>query len=290
VATRGTPVRLLTLRQLLAPARRESYAVPHFNVCNLETVQAVLAVAEEMGSPVILGIHPLEVGYAGASTMVEVVRSVGEGRRLDVAVHLDHGTTKEDIMTCIRGGFTSVMYDGSALVLDENLAVTKWVVEAAHAAGLSVEGEIGAIGQTGEFGEAVANPQLADVGSAVALAGTGIDCLALAYGSAHGFYTAEPSLDFDLLAAVADRVDIPIVLHGGTGIPEDQIRKSIDLGVAKINFSAVLRRAFISAMREHLELQPDELSIMAVLGAGSEKMKAPLRDCIALCRSAGRVS
>ena len=207
--------------------------------------------------------------------MVEVVRSVGESRRLDVAIHLDHGTTREVVMNCVRGGFTSVMYDGSASTLDENLAVTKWVVEAAHAAGLSVEGEIGAIGQTGEFGEEVANSQLADLGSAVALAGTGIDCLALAYGSAHGFYSAEPSLDFDLLAAVADRVDIPIVLHGGTGIPEDQIRKSIDLGVAKINFSAVLRRAFISAMREHLEKQPDELSIMAVLSAGSQRMKEP---------------
>jgi ketose-bisphosphate aldolase len=283
-------VRLLTLSQLLGPARRDSYAVPHFNVCNLETVQTVLAVAEEVGSPVILGIHPLEVAYAGASTMVEVVRSVGEGRRLDVAIHLDHGTTREAVMNCVRGGFTSVMYDGSASSLDENLAVTKWVVEAAHAAGLSVEGEIGAIGQTGEFGEEVAHSPLADLGSAVALAGTGIDCLALAYGSAHGFYTAEPSLDFDLLAAVADRVDIPIVLHGGTGIPEDQVRKSIDLGVAKINFSAVLRRAFISAMREHLEREPDELSIMAVLSAGSQRMKEPLRDCIALCRSAGRVS
>ena len=173
--------------------------------------------------------------------------------------------------------------------LDETLTVTKWVVEVAHAAALSVEGEIAGSRQTGQSGRR--SPTKAGrPGSAVALAGTGIDCLAFAYGSAHSFYTAEPSLDFDLLAAVADRVDIPIVLHGGTGIPEDQIQKSIDLGVAKINFSAVLRRAFISAMREHLETQPDELSIMAVLSAGSQRMKEPLRDCIALCRSAGRVS
>ena len=283
-------MRWLTLRDLLGRARRENYAVPHFNVCNLETVQTVLAVAEEMGSPVILGVHPLEIDYAGAGTMVGLVRSAGEGRHLDVAVHLDHGGSREVVMQCVRGGFTSVMYDGSALKLEENLAMTKWVVEAADAAGLSVEGEIGAIGQTGEFGEWVPNPQLADLASAVALAETGIDCLALAYGSAHGFYTTEPSLDFALLAAVADRVDIPIVLHGGTGIPEEQIQKSIDLGVAKINFSAVLRRAFISAMREHLETKPDELSIMAVLKAGSERMKEPLRNCIALCRSAGRTS
>ena len=281
-------MRWLTLSQLLSPARQESYAVPHFNVCNLETVQTVLAVAEEMRSPVILGVHPLEVEYAGARTIVELVRSVGEGRPLDVAVHLDHGTTREVVMQCVQGGFTSVMYDGSALGLDENTGQTKWVVDVAAAAGLSVEGEIGAIGQTGEFGERVAHPQSADVASAVALAATGIDCLALAYGSAHGFYTAEPRLDFDLLAAVAERVDIPIVLHGGTGIPEDQIQKSIDLGVAKINFSAVLRRAFISAMRDHLDAQPDELSIMAVLAAGSERMKEPLRKCMALCRSAGR--
>jgi len=282
-------VRLLGLRQLLTAAREGNYAVPHFNVCNLETVQTVLGVAEQLGSPVILGVHPLEVTYAGARTIVEIVRTVGEGRELDVAIHLDHGSTPEMVMQSIGGGFTSVMFDGSSLPLEENLTRTRWAVEAAHAANVSVEGEIGSIGQTGEFGEEIANYQLADADSAVALAKTGIDCMALAYGSAHGFYVREPKLDFDLLAEVAGRVDIPLVLHGGTGVPESQVQKSIDLGVAKINFSAVLRRAFLSAVRDHLEANPEELSIMDTLRAGSQSMKAPLTDCIALCRSAGKV-
>ena len=281
-------MRLVPLKQLVEPAHRDGYAVPHFNVCNLETVQTVLGVANELRSPVIVGAHWLEYQYAGARTLVDLIKNVGAGYDLDVAVHLDHGRGYDDAARVLAGGFTSVMFDGSSLPLEENVAVTEQVVALAAATGASVEGEIGTIGQTTEFGEHIPNAHLADPRAAKRLAETGIDILAVAIGNAHGFYRGEPKLEFGLLEEIAALVSIPLVLHGGTGIPRDQVRRAIGMGIAKINFSAMLRKAFISAMHEYLETDPDTLGVMDVLGAGATSMRAPVAECLDLCMSAGR--
>jgi ketose-bisphosphate aldolase len=281
-------MRLVPLKQLVEPAHRDRYAVPHFNVCNLETVRTVLSVANERRSPVILGAHWLEYEYAGARTLVNMIENVGAAYDLDVAVHLDHGRGYEDAARVLAGGFTSVMFDGSSLPLEENVAITEQVVALAAATGASVEGEVGTIGQTTEFGDHIPNAHLADPRAAERLANTGIDVLAVAIGNAHGFYTAEPKLEFGLLEEIAGLVSIPLVLHGGTGIPEDQIRRAITMGISKINFSAMLRKAFITAMHTHLEANPNELGLMDILAAGSAAMRKPIEECIDLCMSAGR--
>jgi sugar/nucleoside kinase (ribokinase family) len=176
-------MRLVPLKRLVEPAHRAGYAVPHFNVCNLETVQTVLSVADELRSPVILGAHWLEYEYAGTRTLVNLIENVGAAYDLDVAVHLDHGRGYEDAARVLAGGFTSVMFDGSSLPLEENVAITEQVVALAAATGASVEGEIGTIGQTTEFGEHIPNAHLADPRAAERLAGTGIDILAVAIGN-----------------------------------------------------------------------------------------------------------
>lgn len=282
-------MRIVPMKALLEEARERHYAVPAFNVCNLENVQGVLAVANELRSPVILQAHYLEVYYAGAKTLVDMVRNVGADMHLDVAVHLDHGATYEDAMRCIQGGFSSVMYDGSALPLAENIAELRRVVTAGHAVGVTVEGEIGTIGQTTEFGERIEGAHLTDPGAAEQLVSeTDVDCLAVAIGNAHGFYTADPQLDFDRLQEITRRISIPIVLHGGTGIPKEQIQRAICMGIAKINFSTALRSAFIGAMKAHLQQNPDELGLMDILAAGNKAMQCAVRDCIDLCMSAGK--
>lgn len=282
-------MRIVPMKTLLADAYQGHYAVPAFNVCNLENIQCVLTIAQELHSPVILQAHYLEVNYAGAKTLVDIVRDVGANMDLDVAVHLDHGATYADAMRCIQGGFSSVMYDGSTLPLEENIAELRRVVAAASAVGVTVEGEIGTIGQTTEFGEKIEGAHLTDPAAAERLVNeTNVDCLAVAIGNAHGFYTADPKLNFDLLKEITDRISVPIVLHGGTGIPKEQIQKAIKMGIAKINFSTALRSAFIVAMKSYLQENPEELGLMDIFTAGSDGMKAAIRDCIDLCMSAGK--
>ena len=275
------------MRKLLDEGRAGGYAIPQFNICNLETVQTVLAVADELRSPVILGAHWLEVNYAEPRTLVDMIRNVGRDLELDVAVHLDHGATYKDVMRCINGGFTSVMYDGSAHPIEENVEVTRRVVEAAAPVGITVEAETGTIGDTDEFGQRLEKSNRGDASEAVKLADTGIDCLAVAIGNAHGFYKGPPELDFGLLETIAGLVNIPLVLHGGTGIPREDIQRAITMGISKINFSTALRAAFIGAMRDHLAANPDELGLMDILSAGATKMREPIADCIDLCMSAG---
>ncbi len=281
---------LYPMKDLLVKAYKNNYAVPAFNVCNLENIQSVLKVANEKRSPVIIQAHFLEVYYAGAKTLVDMVRDVGADMDLEVAVHLDHGESIENVMRSIQGGFTSVMYDGSPLPLEENIANTRKVVEFAHAAGVTVEGEIGTIGQTTEMGEKIENAYLADAGSAERLANeTGIDCLAVAIGNAHGFYRESPQLDFNRLEEITEKVSIPLVLHGGTGIPGDQIQQAVKMGIAKINFSTALRSAFINGIKSHLAEKPDDLGLMDIMATGSRAMEGALANSIELCMSGNRL-
>lgn len=282
-------MQLVTMKELITKAREGKYAVPAFNVCNMETVQGVLEQAEEMRAPVILQAHWLEAYYSSPGTLVEMIKEIGKDKDVRVAVHLDHGATYEDTIRCVQGGFTSVMYDGSEYPLDENIRNLKKVVEMAAAVGVTVEGEIGTIGQTNEMGEKIENAYLTDPQDAKRLVDeTGIDCLAVAIGNAHGFYTSEPKMDFERLKEITECVKIPLVLHGGTGIPCEQIQQAIKMGIAKVNFSSALRKKYISAMSNFMNENPDELSLMDILKVGKESMKQAVKESILMCMCDGK--
>lgn len=277
-------MQIVPMKVLLDRAVQRHYAVPAFNVCNMENIQAVLETAAQLRLPVILEAHYLECAYAGESNIVHMVTEIGREMDVQAAVHLDHGACLEDAVRCIRGGFSSVMYDGSQYPLKENAAVLKEIISLAHIVGVTVEGEIGTVGNTSETGELLHSAHLTDPEEAQRLVDeTGVDCLAVGIGNAHGFYTERPQLDFARLEEIRKRVGVPLVLHGGTGIPEEQIRQAITMGIAKVNFSSALRRAYISTVRAHLEQKPDELSMMELFGEAKESMKDEIRRCFALC-------
>lgn len=277
-------MKLCTMKELIGRAYHEHYAVPAFNICNLETIQGVLEAAQDMRAPVILQAHWLEAYYSSPETVVSIIKSVAGQKDVQVAIHLDHGASYEDTVRCVRGGFTSVMYDGSQLPLDENIANLKKVCEMAKAVGVTVEGEIGTIGQTSEMGETLDQVYMTDPADAKRISDeTAIDCLAVAIGNAHGFYTSEPKLDFERLSEIAKVVRVPLVLHGGTGIPCDQIQRAITMGISKINFSSVLRKAFITNMNGYINGNPDEISLMDVMTHGKDAMKLAVKDSIGMC-------
>ncbi|MCX7889691.1 MAG: class II fructose-bisphosphate aldolase [Rhodobacteraceae bacterium] len=278
------------MKTLLVEARAKGYAVPAFNCANLEMIQCVLRTAAELRAPVILGIHPVEMDYmGGAPVAVAIARAVAEGLDVDYAIHQDHGDTVETCIRSIRSGFTSVMYDGSHLPIEENAANSAEVVRIAHAYGVTVEGEVGTIGMTDEFGARLENAHLCDPDMAERLAATGIDCLAVAIGNAHGFYTATPELRFDLLEEINRRVKIPLVLHGGTGIPRDQVQQAIRMGVAKMNVGTALRYAFVRAAADLCASEVvRDLPLMALGRAGIRAGAEVVREYMDICMCAGR--
>lgn len=243
------------------------YAVPHFNVCNLETVQAVAAVAQERKSPVIFGIHPVESDYAGAANLAGLIRTEIGNRPIRAAIHLDHGPSVDYVVQAIQAGFTSVMFDGSTIALEDNVRITAEVVALAAAVGVSVEAEVGTIGKTAEYGTEIENPHLADPQACAQVAATGIDALAVAIGNAHGVYIAEPRLEFDRLQSIRKATNIPLVLHGGSGIPADQVQQAITMGIAKLNIGTNVHVAFTRACRAYLAAHPDSHDVMGMLGA-----------------------
>jgi ketose-bisphosphate aldolase len=194
---------------------------------------------------------------------------------IPVGIHLDHGPSYEETIRCLNYGFTSVMYDGSALPLDENIANTKAVVRAAHACGVSVEGEVGVIGQAADSPEGGRNDM---IGIADPLEcerfvkESGVDCFAAAIGNAHGIYRKKPELRFDVLAEIEKRTGVPLVLHGGTGIPQEDLRQAITMGVSKVNFSTVMRKGFIETLIETLKNNPGDWDLMKMLTPAKEKM------------------
>ncbi|MFV0359224.1 class II fructose-bisphosphate aldolase [Tropicimonas sp.] len=284
-------MRLVPMKDLMAKAHAQGYAVPAFNCASLEMIQCVLRTSAELRAPVILGVHPVEIAYFGSAAVpVAIAETVGADLDIDVAIHMDHGDSVGNCVRSIRGGFSSVMYDGSHLPIDENAANCRKVVEIAHAVGVTVEGEVGTIGMTDEFGAKLENAHLCDPDMAEELAGTGIDCLAVAIGNAHGFYTETPELRFDLVEEIRSRIDIPMVLHGGTGIPRDQVRKAITMGVAKMNVGTALRYAFVSAMAETCEREVvRDLPLMDLGTAGIERGADVVREYMDICMCAGRL-
>lgn len=283
-------MKLVPMKDILEDAYRNGYAVPALNGSHLEFYKGFIEVAAELKSPLIIQAAYEEVEYVDAKNIVDIIENFGRNKDIKVAIHLDHGPSFEAAAECIRGGFTSVMYDGSTLPFEDNVTNTKKVVDMAHAVGVTVEGELGTIGQTTEFGEKVDNVQVTDpelVKDFVER--TGIDCIAPAFGTAHGLYVGEPKLDFELLDNISKLVNIPIVMHGGSGVPENDVKKAISLGVSKINVSTALRKAFIDEMKRYMKENPDNLMTMDILGSATEALKEEARSTIKRFGSANRL-
>lgn len=281
----------VTLREVLQNAQQEGYAVGAFNANNMEIVKAIMEAAVEERSPVILQASQGALRYAGLNYITAMVRAAAEEADVPVVLHLDHGTSFEQTMLCLRYGFSSVMFDGSRYPLEENIARTAKVAEVAHAMGATVEGELGKIGGT-EDDISVDEREAFFTDPAEAeqfVREAGIDALAVAIGTAHGPYKGEPVLDFERLAAIKKVVPVPLVLHGASGVPAESIRKAIELGVCKINIDTELRQAFVRGVQRVIREHPDEIDPRKILGPAKEAMKAVVKEKMCLFGCAGRV-
>jgi len=246
---------LMTMKDLLAVAHANHFAVPAFNMSNNMLLRGVIEASEEAKSPVIFAIHPDELAFVRPAFIKTVIEEANK-IRVPVCIHLDHGSTIKQIMEAIQCGFTSVMIDASTRPLEQNIAISKQVVDIAHCVNVSVEGELGTIGTTSPQAEAgtddiiYVNP--ADVETYVQA--TGVDTLAVAIGTAHGLYPKDrkPKLRLDLLKEISARVGIPLVLHGGSGNPDEEIAQAVKLGINKINISSDIKNAFYLKCREVL--------------------------------------
>ncbi|ALS25653.1 class II fructose-1,6-bisphosphate aldolase [Paenibacillus cisolokensis] len=245
---------LVSMNEFLPKAKANKFAVGQFNMNNLEFAQAITEAAIAEKSPFIFGVSEGALKYMGIEYTVAIAEAAARKSGLPIALHLDHGSSFEVAMQCIRAGFSSVMFDGSHYSLEENIRLTKEVVRAAHAMGVSVEGELGTIGgveddiSVDEEHAALAKPE-----EAIRFyEETGVDALAIAVGTAHGMYKGEPKIHYDIIQKVADAIPVPIVLHGGSGVPDEAIRQSIQAGVGKINVNTENQVACTNAIREVL--------------------------------------
>ena len=285
---------LVSAKDMLEKARAGKYAVGHFNINNLEWAKAILLTAQEMNSPVILGVSEGAGQYMGGfKTITGMVNGLIEGLNITVpvALHLDHGTF-EGCLKCVEAGFSSIMFDGSHYPIEENIEKTKELIKIVREKGMSLEAEVGAIG--GEEDGVVGMGECADPNECKAIADLGVDMLAAGIGNIHGKYPANwPGLSFETLAAVKEKIgDMPLVLHGGTGIPTDMIKKAISLGVAKINVNTECQLAFAAATRKYIEegkdLEGKGFDPRKLLAPGTEAIKATVREKIELFGSANK--
>jgi len=275
---------LVDLKTLMTRAEEGKYAVGAFNCNNMEIVQAIIQAAEAEKAPVIIQASQGAIKYAGLAYITGLVKVAAAQASVPVCLHLDHGTSFEQVIRCIRDGFTSVMIDGSKLPLEENIALTKKVLDVARAVGVSVEAELGKIGGTeddisvSEREALMTDPEEAKY----FVEKTEVDALAIAIGTAHGRYKGEPKLDFARLKRVRELVEIPIVLHGSSGVPDEAIRTAIGLGVRKVNIDTNIREAFVKGVREAITADPDEIDPRKVLGPARDEMTKVVREKIRL--------
>ena len=285
---------LVNATEMLKKAKAGHYAVGQFNINNLEWTKAILLTAQELNSPVILGVSEGAGKYmAGYKTVVGMVKGMMEEQKITVpvALHLDHGSY-EGCLKCVEAGFSSIMFDGSHYPIEENVAKTTELVKIAHDHGMSLEAEVGAIG--GEEDGVVGLGECADPQECKAIADLGIDFLAAGIGNIHGKYPENwPGLRFDVLEQVKAAVgDMPLVLHGGTGIPEDMIKKAISLGVAKINVNTECQLSFAAATREYIEAGKDQkgkgFDPRKLLAPGADAIRATVKEKMELFGSVGK--
>lgn len=285
---------LVSAKEMLTKAKADHYAVGQFNINNLEWTKAALLTAQECNSPIILGVSEGAGKYmTGFKTVAAMVKAMIEtlGITVPVALHLDHGSY-DGALACIDAGFSSVMFDGSHYGIEENIQKTKEIIEIAHSKGISVEAEVGAIG--GEEDGVIGNGEVADPDECKMIADLGVDMLAAGIGNIHGKYPENwAGLNFDVLAKIQEKTGtMPLVLHGGTGIPEEMIKKAISLGVSKINVNTECQLSFAAATRKYVEegkdLQGKGFDPRKLLAPGFEAIKATIKEKMELFGSVNK--
>jgi fructose-bisphosphate aldolase, class II len=284
---------LTTGKAILDVANAHSFAVPAFNISDWAMFKGIVEISEETNAPLIVAVHPDEARHIGREMITGIIER-SHGSRVPIAIHWDHGATYEQILEAVRFGFTSVMIDGSLEPFEENVAITKKVTDSAHVLGVSVEGELGTIGGNDSYAEAGASEIIyTDPDDAVTFVErTGVDSLAVAIGTFHGLYPAhlKPELKLDLLKEIKSRVQIPLVLHGGSGNPDDEIREAARIGINKINISTDIKVAYHAKMREVLGNDPKVREPNAIQPACIEAMKVVAAEKIELFGAAGKAS
>jgi fructose-bisphosphate aldolase class II len=281
---------LVSMNEFLPKAKANRFAVGQFNMNNLEFAQAITEAAMEEKSPFIFGVSEGALKYMGIEYTVALAEAAAKKSGLPIALHLDHGSNFDIAMKCIRAGFSSVMFDGSHHPFEENIRLTKEIVKAAHAMGVSVEGELGTIGgveddlSVDEADAALAKPE-----EAIRFyEETGVDALAIAVGTAHGMYKGEVKIHYDIIEAVASKIPVPIVLHGGSGVPDDMIRKSIQCGVGKINVNTENQVACTKTIREILGKDENVIDPRKYLAPARTAMKEVVKEKIRLFGSSNQ--
>lgn len=281
---------LVTTKELLLKAQKENYAVGAFNVENLEMVQAVIEAAEAMNSPVILQTTPSTVKYAGVQMYHAMVKLSAESASVPVALHLDHGNSFELASQAFRAGYTSIMIDGSHGTLESNIEISKKVVDMCHAGNIPVEAELGKVGgKEDDLDGGDDNPYTDPVQAEEFVRKTGIDSLAVAIGTAHGIYKGVPKLDLDRLDSIREKVFIPLVLHGTSGVPDDTVKECIRRGICKVNYATDLRISFTKGVRKALNEDGGMIDPKKYGAAGREEVKKYVMNKIEVCGSMNRV-
>lgn len=280
---------LVTTEKMFADAQTGHYAVGAFNVENMEMVMAVVRAAEELRAPVIMQTTPSTVKYAGLDYYLAMVRVAAERATVPVAMHLDHGESFDLAMQALRIGYTSIMIDGSHESFEDNIAVTRRVVDACAPSHISVEAELGKVGGKeddleGGDGNPFTDPQQAKE----FVERTGVNSLAVAIGTAHGLYKGTPKLEFDLLREIRKVVSIPLVLHGASGVPDDAVRQAIALGICKVNFATELRIAYSDGVKAYLQQDPNVFDPKKYGKAGIANVVETVKAKITVCGSAGK--
>ncbi|WP_028560257.1 class II fructose-1,6-bisphosphate aldolase [Paenibacillus pinihumi] len=281
---------LVSMNEFLPKAKANKFAVGQFNMNNLEFAQAIVDAAIEENAPIIYGVSEGALKYMGIEYTVAIAEAAAKKSGLPIALHLDHGSSFEIAMKCIRAGFSSVMFDGSHYSLEDNIRLTKEVVRAARAMGVSVEGELGTIGGVeDDISVDEEHASLAKPEEAIRFyEETGVDCLAIAVGTAHGMYKGEPKIHYDIIQKVVDAIPVPVVLHGGSGVPDEAIRLSIQAGVGKINVNTENQVACTNTIREVLAANPSAYDPRKYLTPAREAMKAVVKEKIRLFGSSNQ--
>ncbi|MGW9018596.1 tagatose bisphosphate family class II aldolase [Priestia megaterium] len=281
---------LVNTYEMFQKAQKGKYAIPAFNIHNLETLQVVVETAAELKSPVILAGTPGTINYCGPEFFVSMAETAASLHDIPIAIHLDHFESLEEIQRCVEAGFTSCMIDASHDPFEENVRIVKEVVEYAHSKGVTVEAELGRLGGI-EDDLVVDEKDAKFTNPAQALEfveRTGLNSLAVAIGTAHGLYKGEPNLDFDRLAEINERVDVPLVLHGASDVPVEAVQRAIDLGVCKVNVATDLKIPFANAVKTYFNENPDANDPRKYLSPAKEAMKEVVAEKIKMCRSEGK--
>lgn len=279
---------IVTTGQMLRDAQKGGYAVGAFNTDNMEILQAVIAAAVKLHSPVILQANPVIVEYAGLDYFFAMAKTAAKSADVPVAIHLDHGNSFDLAMKALRTGYTSIMFDGSHMDIHENIRITKSIVDACIPAGIPVEAEIGKVGGKEDKIDA-GEGEYTDVDEAADFADkTGVSSLAVAIGTAHGVYKGIPKLNYELLSRLRNALSIPLVLHGASGLPDEALTECIRRGICKINFATELRMAYTEGLKEFFAEKPESFDAKEYGRHAREKVMLKVMERIKICGSEGR--